>query len=71
MLIGAAHTALEDREVALDRVRGHVATGILFAAVNDGFMRAELFADALIEIAFVGMQAALALDVLAHDAGDG
>ena len=67
MLIDALHAALEDREIAFNgigvsRRRGHIP-----CAVHDGFMRGDMRVRALIEAAFIGVQAAFAGDVRDHD----
>jgi hypothetical protein len=38
MLVHAFHTALEDRVIALDRVRGDVAPNVFFGLVIDRFV---------------------------------
>lgn len=61
MLVRAAHATLEHAEIALDGVRGHVATRVFLRGVFDGFVRRKVFVRTAVEVAFVSVQAALAL----------
>jgi hypothetical protein len=70
LTINAAHSALEDAEIALDRVRVHIASDVFTIRMSDGFVGRELGTDFHVEAAFIGVQAALAVNVLTHDAGD-
>src|SRR3954447_8800013 len=74
MLVNALHAALEDREVAFDRVRvllAIVKANILAAAVVDRAVTRELGANVRVETALVRHQLALATGVLAQDQLDG
>ena len=71
MLIDALHPALEDAEIALNGVRGHVATDVFAAGVTDAFVSRDVLLGVGVEAAFVGVEGGLARDVLRHDAGHG
>src|ERR1700683_5580503 len=45
VLIHAAHSALEDREITLNRIRRYIAAGVFFVAVLDRFVRRKLLTD--------------------------
>jgi hypothetical protein len=66
VLVNASHATLEDAEKSLDRVRGNVATGVLFRAVIDGLMRGEFSAHGCVERAFIGVQTRLAAQRARH-----
>lgn len=70
VLIDALHSALEDREVASDRVGVDIAAHILVLAVLDRIMGRILGADLPVEAAFVGHEAAFAADVLTEQGHD-
>ena len=59
VLIHACHTALEHAEEAFNCVRGHVTSGVLSGAVVDRLMLGELFAQFVVQRAFVRVQTAL------------
>jgi len=48
----------------------HVATDVFLGAVLDGLVRGEMLRGTEVEAAFVGVQAALASDVIGHDLAD-
>ena len=60
VLVGSAHTALEDREPVLDGVGMHVAANVFLARVLDALVTGKHAIHAVIEAAFIGDQAALA-----------
>ena len=63
MLIDAAHSALEDAEIAFDGVGVNLTTPIFFDAVLDGFMPIKEPANRLLRSSFVGVQLGQAADV--------
>jgi len=64
MLVGAAHTALEDGEIALDGVGVDITTDVLFSGMLDALVSGEGLADFSVEAAFVGVERAFNSDVL-------
>ena len=56
MLVDPGHPTLEDAKEALNRVRGHITTGIFLGAVIDGLVRGEFSAHSRVERAFIGVQ---------------
>ena len=63
LLIDAAHSALEDAEIAFDGVGVNLTTPIFFDAVLDGFMPIKEPANRLLRSSFVGVQLGQAADV--------
>lgn len=55
MVIDAVNAPLEDRENALNSVRGDIAPDILASAVVDRFMLVEQPSNAVVDRAFVGV----------------
>lgn len=70
MLIGATHAALEDRKVAFDGVGMHVAANVFLAGMLDGLMVCKVRRHAGIEAAFVGIEDALAGNVVGNESGN-
>lgn len=68
MLINAAHTALENRKRAFNRIRMHVAAYVFLGRMLHGFMRGKERIRAVVKFAFVGMQPSLFSDILSDDA---
>jgi hypothetical protein len=52
MLINATHAPLEDREVALNGIGGHVTAHIFIGGMSDGFMRGKFLTDCGVEAGF-------------------
>ena len=67
VLVDAVHTAFEDGEISLNRIRRHIAARILFVGVIDRFVRCKLPTDARIKPAFIRVQARLSIDIVQHD----
>jgi hypothetical protein len=70
MLIDAGHAALEDGEVAFNRVRVDIAPGIFLFAVFDGVMSREFSAKGPIQAALIRQQATFPADIGEHDRRD-
>jgi hypothetical protein len=66
-LVNASKTALQDREVALNRVRRHVAANVLFAATGRGLMGCKLAVKLGVPAELVRMDRGVALHVGAND----
>lgn len=66
-LVNARKAALEDREVAFDRVRRDVAANVLIAAMRHGLMRRKLAVELAIRAELVRMDLGLTVHVLADD----
>ena len=64
VLVDALHSALEDRKIAFNRIRRHVAARIFLRRMIYGFVRRKLLADAEIQFAFIGLQPRLTIDVV-------
>jgi hypothetical protein len=71
MLVDALHPALEDRKVALNGVRMHIAANILAKGMPDGLMTGRMGRDVAVEAALIGMDVRFAGAVLRHDDIDG
>jgi hypothetical protein len=71
MLVIAPHSAFENAKEAFNRVRRHVATSVFVGRMLDRFMGRKFFAYCAVDIAFVSMQSAFAVNVLTNDLGDG
>src|SRR5260221_478395 len=67
VVVRAVDAPLEDRKVALNRVRMHVSTDILARAVIDGTMLAEFATDLLGRSAFVGHDVGSTVDLSFND----
>jgi hypothetical protein len=67
MLVDAAHTAFEDREITFDRVRRDLAASVFESGMIDGAMVRELFANGGVPLGLVGHEVALAADIGADD----
>ncbi len=67
MLIDTTHAALENCEIALDGICRYVAACVFLLGVIDGFVRRELLANLLVQLAFIGMEAALTINVAANN----
>ena len=55
MLIDALHAALEETEIAFDRVGRYIATGIFLDGVFDRFVGGKVLSGTMIQVAFIGM----------------
>lgn len=71
VLVHALHAALENREVALDRVCVDLADNVLFLAVAHDAVVGELFADVEVMAGLVRREASFLAQVLAKDRGNG
>ncbi len=69
VLINAAHATLKGREHVLHGVGMDLATDIFAGRVLHGLMRRDLGTDIEVKAAFVGVQDALATNVLANERG--
>jgi len=67
VLINTPHSTLKDAEITLRRISMNVAAHILFRGMFYGLVRGEIGVRTGVKIAFVGMQAGLPRDVVAHD----
>lgn len=70
VLVDAAHPALENREVALDRIGMRLAADVLAGRVAHRLVPSVLAADLRVEAALVGHQLGLAGRVGAQDLAD-
>lgn len=68
VVIDPVQSALEQREHALDAVRGHIAAHVFASAVIDGFVPVEQPADATVDAAFVGVDRRADLNVAVGEA---
>src|ERR1700722_12849933 len=68
--LDALHAALEDRIVALNRVRGDLAANIFLFAVVDRIMAREVAARLFVLRGLVGHQASFAADIGFQDRRD-
>ena len=67
VLIHAFHPALEDAEVALHGVRGHVAAHIIFCTMVDGLVRSDVLVEVVVLHGFVGLDGSFLGDVRLQD----
>lgn len=67
VLINAAHSALEHTEIALDCIGVDIAAYIFASGMFDGFMARDVQERAIVKVALVGVQHALASNVIDHD----
>lgn len=67
MLVDALHPALEDAEIAFDRVRRHVAAHVFLKAVVHGIMRGEVLAEVVVLQCLVGVDHGIRCDVRLED----
>jgi len=70
LLIDTPHPALERVEEAFNGVRGYVAASIFLLEMHNPLMSGELLADSPLHAAFVGMEAAFTVHILAHEFGN-
>src|SRR6267143_801667 len=70
MLIDTDHTALENREIALDGVGVRVAADPFFLAVINGFMAGEAPPDRAVHIRLIGAEMAGGIGVIENDLAD-
>lgn len=64
-------TTFENREKAFDGIGSHCATGILFSAVIDVFVRGIISSRLTIEIGAIGVDMGVFADILGHCFFDG
>src|SRR3954470_12574807 len=67
MLVDAFHAALEDREIAFDRVGADVAANMFFLAVIDSLMAGEFGTDCFVPRCLIRHQIALATNIDTND----
>jgi hypothetical protein len=71
VLVNAVNAALENTEIALNRVGMHVAANIFPSTVGDSAVRSEVVADIGIKLGLIGHEVAFERDIPSHDAADG
>ena len=67
VLINALHAALKNREVAFNRISGHVAANVFLATMIYSFVAGKFSAKLFVPSRLIGHEAGFAGNVIAHD----